>query len=873
MVAFDCIEKRLRQLLKVYGEIVGHHFVPFIFIPVMMTAGLALGSLYFEQNTDTEYLFSPVDGPARKNRAEIEKYFAMDFDDGFTRIRQTDRGRYAYALVTAKDGGDILRKCMIEEILKFDGQVKRLVVRHWGQYHDYDTLCGKWKGKCAASNAVLKLMNYNSSYMDMLNEYSLSYPVIAVGYFEYFIGGSLGGVEYLNNTDIIKSAKAMSLLYSLRSDELDDVSGKWEDKFVDMTLEYESDEIDISFIVSRSLDNDYVAIVISMLPRTIPPLVLVSVFSLCACMMADWVTSKPILAIMGVISALLAVVSAFGLLLLCGVPFIHLVICMLFLILGVGVDDMFIMIASWRTTSPRLSVAERLGETFSEAALSITITSLTDALAFGVGAISNIPSVRIFCCYCGVAIVFDYLYQITFFGGCMALIGHREKQNRHCITMKTVVSKVESPSKVYNIFCAGGYARNTPGTCHETPKEEHTISQFLEKYYGPFITKFWVKVVIGLLYLSYISLALWGCLKVSIGMDLQKLTQDNSYSIKYYDLENKYFVNYGAVVQFVITTPQNYSDPALQTQIKDVVHKIQESEWFHNDGKYTTQCWLLDYLSFLNRTGLTYHDEESFISLLRDKFLSLSIFEQYTLDIAFDSNFQTIESSRVLATSRVVLSSTAATKANTFHNSRSIAKESSIPMIAYNPSFIFDDTFDEIVPVLTQNLTLAIGGILIISLLLIPHPICSVYVVVSVASTTLGIIGYMALWDIGLDPLAMVNIIISIGFSIDHSVHFIYTFTISPRGSSNDRIIWSLRVIGVPILQSVFSTCLAIVPLYASNIYVYRAVFVTLFLGITFGCLHGLLFLPVLLSLIGPGKSTEQQDMVDRNVYDKVYLG
>ena len=46
---------------------------------------------------------------------------------------------------------------------------------------------------------------------------------------------------------------------------------------------------------------------------------------------------------------------------------------------------MFILVSSWRYTSFKLSTEERLGQTLKDAAVSITITSITDALAFGIG--------------------------------------------------------------------------------------------------------------------------------------------------------------------------------------------------------------------------------------------------------------------------------------------------------------------------------------------------------------------------------------------------------------------------------------------------------------------------------------------------------
>ena len=46
-----------------------------------------------------------------------------------------------------------------------------------------------------------------------------------------------------------------------------------------------------------------------------------------------------------------------------------------FLFQGVGIDDMFVMISSWRKTDHYASAEDRMPEAFAEAAISITITS------------------------------------------------------------------------------------------------------------------------------------------------------------------------------------------------------------------------------------------------------------------------------------------------------------------------------------------------------------------------------------------------------------------------------------------------------------------------------------------------------------------
>ncbi|XP_070560860.1 patched domain-containing protein 3-like [Ptychodera flava] len=852
-MAFDCIEKRLSRLLAQHGQFVASHFVWFIILPIIVSVILGLGALRLHQRTDIEYLFTPENGPAKKHRSEIERHFTVDYNGGFLPDRKTGVGRYSHALIVAKNDGNVLSGDTLEEVIKFHESVKNLTVTMDDKDYSYDDLCGKWKTECVDPNMLLRLVNYKSRNVDLM---TLTYPVTVVQNTEYFIGSDLGGVELQNNSETMTTAKAMSLLYSLSSEELDDVSVKWEDAFVSKATELNSSKIDVRLITSRTLNQDFVDIVSFMLPLLVYAFFVLTSFAVISCTMLDWVASKPLLTVLGVISALLAVASSFGLLLFCGVPFNHLVIGMPFLTLGVGVDDMFIMIASWRSTSPHLSVRDRLGKTFSEAALSITITSITDALAFGIGAISNFPSVRIFCCYCGVAIVFDYIYQLTFFGGCMALIGRREKQNRHCVTFRKVVSKKEAPSTLYKLFCAGGVPKIPQNVDVNT--SEHFVMRFFSEYYGPFITKKWCKVFTLFLYLGYISVAIFGCLQLSEGINPKQLALDDSYSVRYYDTQQKYFNEFGPIVQIVMTTPQNYSDVSVQTEIQRVLDELQSSFYFHRGSSHTTQCWLLEYLNFLNHTGLSYTAEDYFIYHLRNSFLKFPLYERYQLDLSFSLDNMAIESSRCLVTSRDIANATVERKRKFMHKAREIAESSWIPMLAYHPSFVFDDHFDAILPSTIQNILIAAVGMLLVSLLLIPQPICAVYVTVSIASIVIGVIGYMALWDVGLDFISMIIIVVCIGFSVDYSAHVTYAFVISPRDSRNERAIEGLHLLGLPILQSFISTVLAICLISTAETYAFRAIFKEMLLGMIFGALHGLLFLPVLLSTLGPLQPTRQ---------------
>ena len=91
------------------------------------------------------------------------------------------------------------------------------------------------------------------------------------------------------------------------------------------------------------------------------------------------------------------------------------------IVLGVGMDDVFVMTNAFRRTNPTLSVPERMSKSYEEAAVSITLTSATNAAAFAVGAVTaNYGTVHLFCVFCGLAIAAIYFFTVVMFGAVIA---------------------------------------------------------------------------------------------------------------------------------------------------------------------------------------------------------------------------------------------------------------------------------------------------------------------------------------------------------------------------------------------------------------------------------------------------------------------
>lgn len=150
---------------------------------------------------------------------------------------------------------------------------------------------------------------------------------------------------------------------------------------------------------------------------------------------------------------------------------------------------------------------------------------------------------------------------------------------------------------------------------------------------------------------------------------------------------------------------------------------------------------------------------------------------------------------------------------------------------------------------------MVVGGatMMLISFLFIPNVLCSLWVAFSIVSIELGVVGYMALWGVNLDTISMVNLIMCIGFSVDFTAHICYAYMSSEATRPADRVRESLYALGLPIIQGAISTVLGVSALILAGSYIFMVFFKMIFLVIVFGALHGMILLPVLLSLFGPG--------------------
>lgn len=847
MARYDCVDSIISKVFYTYGKFVSRHKLPFLLVPLLVIF-LSMGGLYrFTINDDVEYLFTPADSRSRNDlKVMTDHYLSGKEGEEFLPNRELDvfirRGR---VIISALDEGNVMRKEIFKEILKLDEHLTNFGVD--GTTNKYSTLCMKWGGQCV-DNAWLNSFRVSLENYDIL--INATYPFATFGHHTFLIGPALAGVVTDPETEIIKEASAVRLVYTLStgSPEREEIASNWEDIFEEEVEGYQKKckHIRISRSTSHSLSREAAEASFHVIPRFAATFCMMILFAVFSCIMRDWVLSKPWLGFLGVLSASFAIFTTVGIMSFAQVEFNEIVALMPFLVLGVGVDNMFIMISAWRHLSLFLTVEERMGRTFSEAAVSITITNLTDVLAFVIGSTIKLPGIRIFCAYAGVAMIFVYIYQITFFAACMAYMGDREANNLHCYTCKKVLPREESPNKFYEIFCAGGMSKNT----QKAVPLEHQITKFFRLIYGPFIIKPAVKIIVIIGYLIYIGGAIYGCTQITQGLELKSIARDESPAWIYYSIEDEYFTKYGPSVSVVFRGPIMYWEETTQEELEKTLQAFERSDFIFSDKRLTVS-WLRDF-KHQNMGSSSQIEKELFLEKLT-KFLENPQFAQYTLDLDLerDENGTVVDivSSRFLVSTRDLSNTTR--QGDMMLKMRELAEKSSFDVTVYGPGFLIYDQYIGVLPNTLQTLGIAMACMFAVAIVMIPHPICAVFVTLCVISIDTAVIGYMSLWHIPLDPISMLNIILCIGFSVDFSAHITYAFVIAPVEDPNLRSASALHNLGMPILQGALSTVIAISVLSTAPVYIFRIFFKTLFLVMVFGAMHGLVVLPVFLSYLG----------------------
>lgn len=316
----------------------------------------------------------------------------------------------------------------------------------------------------------------------------------------------------------------------------------------------------------------------------------------------------------------------------------------------------------------------------------------------------------------------------------------------------------------------------------------------------------------------------------------------------------------GTQAHITFSNAGDLADKANRDRIFEIVDRFANNE--HGMGQEGVTFWLKDFKKFqdnnYNEAKLDSLTNATFYRSLQ-YFLSMDeLGGQFRNDIHWSnaSGRENITAFRALVGLKDF--TTATKQIETVDLFRSIAGQYPYHNVStFQIMWVFVDQYEEVPPNTAQEIYGGIAFMVLIAILFIPSMVCTFWVILAILSIDAGTFGFMTFWDINLDVISMICIIMSIGFSVDFTAHIAYHFVVVEGASPVEKTNNALGTLAWPILQGAISTTMGVTALAGGNSYIMTAFFKTVFIVIMLGLLHALVFLPVVLSVFSCKLSTK----------------
>ncbi|KAM4040170.1 patched domain-containing protein 4 [Anomaloglossus baeobatrachus] len=855
------IHRGLKAFFYKLGLFVSRHPVFFLTLPAVFT--IIFGFIFlsrYKADSDLEALVAPSHSLAKIERSLASSLFPLEQSKKQLYSDLHTPGRYGRVILLAKPGGNLLQQA--EHILHIHRAVLDMKVSHRGYNYSFPHLCvlGNEDKRCLLDDIIAVLEEIRAATLanTTTSKVAVTYPTTRLkNGRQSFIGHQLGGVAEVPNSkdQRVKSARAIQMTYYLQnygSATQDHINEQWETEFCTLIYQLQEEHPDIQMfsITSFSLLRDFQKTIELSRSKIVVSLMMVLLAATLSSSMKDCLRSKPFLGLLGVLTICISIVTAAGIFFVTGGRYNSTLLGIPFFAMGHGTKGVFELLSGWRRTRETLPFKDRVADAYSDVMVSYTMTSSLYIITFGMGAspFTNIEAVKIFCQNMCITIVINYFYVFSFYGSCLVFAGQLEQNRYHSIFCCKIPSEeyLDRQPIWFQTMMSDGHQHSTH---HEPdPYENHFIQHFLREHYNDWITNTYVKPFVVIVYLIYASFSFMGCLQITGGSNIINILASDSPSVSYAFIQQKYFSNYSPVIGFYIYEPLEYWNSTVQDDLKTLSYG------------FNTESWIEQFYQFLKVGNISASNKTEFINVLQNGFLRKTEFQHFKNDIIIS---RSSEESNIIA-SRMYL--VARTSENTqrevvelLEKLRPLSLIQSIKFIVFNPTFVFMDHYGLAVtmPVLISGFSVFL--VLILTFFLVIHPLGNFWLIITVISIELGVLGLMTLWKVDMDCVSILCLMYSLNFAIDHCSPLLYTFVLATEHTRTLCIQDSLKEHGTAIFQNVITFLVGLVALLFVPSNLTSTLFKCLLLTGSCTLLHCFVILPVFLTFFPPSKKRHKK--------------
>ncbi|XP_035109200.1 NPC1-like intracellular cholesterol transporter 1 isoform X1 [Callithrix jacchus] len=931
----------LGQFFQGWGTWVASWPLTILVLSVMLAVALAAGLVFTELTTDPVELWSAPNSQARREKAFHDQHFGPFFRTNQVILTAPNRSSYRYdsLLLGPKNFSGILDLDLLLELLELQERLRHLQV--WSpeaqRNISLQDICYAPLSPDNASlsdcciNSLLQYFQSNRTLLLLTANQTLSGKTSQVDWKDHFLYCANAPLTFKDGTTLALScmadygapvfpflavggykgkdyseAEALIMTFSLNNYPAGDPrlaqAKLWEEAFLEEMRAFQrrtAGTFQVTFMAERSLEDEINRTTAEDLPIfAISYIVIFLYISLALGTYSSWsrvmVDSKATLGLGGVAVVLGAVMAAMGFLSYLGVRSSLIILQVVpFLVLSMGADNIFIFVLEYQRLPRRPGELREvhIGRALGRVAPSMLLCSLSEAICFFLGALTPMPAVRTFALTSGLAVILDFLLQMSAF-----------------VALLSLDSKRQEASRLDVCCCVKPRELLPPG------QREGFLLWFFRKAYAPLLLHWITRGVVLLLSLALFGVSLYYMCHISVGLDQELALPKDSYLLDYFLFLNRYF-EAGAPVYFVTTSGYNFSSEAGMNAICSsagcnnfsLTQKIQYATEFPEQSYLAipASSWVDDFIDWLTpssccRLYIAGPNKDKFcpstvnsLNCLKNcmsitmgsvrpsveqfhKYLPWFLNDQPNIKCpkgglgAYSTSVNLTSDGQVLA-SRFMAYHKPLKNSQDYTEALRAARELATNITADLQKVPGTDPAFEVFPYTITNvfyeqyLTILPEGLFMLSLCLVPtFAVCCLLLGLDLRSGLLNLlsiimilvdtVGFMALWGISYNAVSLINLVSAVGMSVEFVSHITRSFAISTKPTRLERAKEATISMGSAVFAGVAMTNLpGILVLGLAKAQLIQIFFFRLNLLITLlGLLHGLVFLPVILSYLGP---------------------